>query len=97
MCYVFQFPLVFPKIFVRLPKIFESVRKSSEVIGNLQNSSEGLGRLSEVFQNVRMIFVDLLKSPGDLRRCSKNIQLPSAIFGRLQVNFVQLRNNSDYR
>ena len=52
-----------------------------------------VGRVSKV----RMIFVDLRNGSGGLQEYSENVQLPSAVFGRLLVNFLHLRNTSDYR
>ena len=43
-----------------------------------------------------MIFVDLRKGSGDLRKYAENVQLHSTIFGRLRVNLAHLRNSSDY-
>ena len=72
------------KSFEKYSVIFGNRRKSSEVFGRssevLGRSSEVLGRSSEIFGRFRVVFGSPRKVSHDLRRSSKYIGWPPAVF-----------------
>ena len=60
--------------------IFGDLRRLSQVFGSVRASSEIFGRFRVVFSSVRAIFGHLRKVSHDLRRSSKYIGWPPAVF-----------------